>query len=143
MKLNVDCVRDLLLTIESEIKINMEHSFLKKHIGLKEIKAMGNMDKYNEDDIYYATIILAEKGFINVRAIDADDTPPYILDYERLTAKGHEFLDDIRDLGIWEQIKTAAKDKNLGAFVNIAKQIAKEAIKKQFEDKTGVDIFKS
>ena len=58
---------------------------------------------------------------------------------ERLTWKGHDFADSVRDDEIWRQAKdgvSAAK----GFSVDLLAALAKGFIKKQIEQKTGIPI---
>ncbi|MBG9981862.1 DUF2513 domain-containing protein [Aerococcaceae bacterium DSM 111020] len=57
MRLNYDCIRDILLDLEKELKPNdfMTHD---------RIKQLRSYDKYSFDDYQYSLIKLEEAGYI-------------------------------------------------------------------------------
>jgi len=58
----------------------------------------------------------------------------------RLTAKGHDFLSDIRQKEVWAAIKTNFRDQGLGTLTGIAKSLAEAYAKKRIRDITGIEI---
>ena len=59
----------------------------------------------------------------------------------RLTNSGHDFLEAARDEGIWQRTKDTVTTAGGSATLEILKQIALGYLKKQINDKTGVDIL--
>lgn len=94
MKLNHECVRDLLLYIEENVyygsSLNIDNC---------------NLTKYSSDDIRYAAEKLAEAGYINckIQKFVTSETPGIFI--YSLTWNGHQFLDNIRDDGVWKDTK--------------------------------------
>ncbi|EOG6122418.1 DUF2513 domain-containing protein [Cronobacter sakazakii] len=58
----------------------------------------------------------------------------------RLTAKGHDFLSDIRQKEVWLAIKTNFKEEGLGTLTGIAKSLAQAYTRKKIADITGLEI---
>lgn len=58
----------------------------------------------------------------------------------RLTAKGHDFLSDIRQKEVWAAIKNNFRDQGLGTLTGIAKSLAEAYAKKRIRDITGIEI---
>ncbi|WP_110875940.1 DUF2513 domain-containing protein [Franconibacter helveticus] len=58
----------------------------------------------------------------------------------RLTAKGHDFLSDIRQKEVWQAIKANFKEQGLGTLTSIAKSLAEAYAKKSIKNITGIDI---
>ena len=95
MKLNFDCVRDVLLTIEQLTKVNDDYSL--KSILL--INVINRLSQYSEKEVFYTVRKLEEAEYIIVRndnerkgAFDIDEY--YILD---ISFKGHQYLNSIRN----------------------------------------------
>jgi len=97
MKLDRDCVRDILLAIEEHQGLNEQtfvSKFVQTHFG----------DKYSPDQSLYTTIKLFESGFINGRPIKADGGIHEFVIYD-LSPDGHAFIENIRDPEVWKATK--------------------------------------
>ena len=83
--------------------------------------------------------LLMEGGFID--ADEIPDTEDGSTHYQpiRLTYRGHEYLDAIRDPEIWKEAKQGAALVG-GITFDLLKDLAIGFIKKQIKDKTGVDL---
>ncbi|QRN79485.1 MAG: DUF2513 domain-containing protein, partial [Nocardiopsis sp. BM-2018] len=57
----------------------------------------------------------------------------------RLTNHAHDFIEAMRDEGIWNRTKDAVAKSGGNATLDIIKQIAVGFLKKQIRDRTGVD----
>ncbi|PDZ06296.1 hypothetical protein CON03_08555 [Bacillus cereus] len=114
MKLNHDCVRDLLLTVEESDR----NELLSLHFLLDKNK----LQSYSEDDIVYTIQRLIEAGYINA------DTQTYFEGQDAIissiTWNGHQFLDNIRDKSIWEKTKEKASVVG-GVSLPILSELAK------------------
>lgn len=123
MKLNHDCVRDLLLYIEE----NLEYSSI---IEVDKI----NLKKYKLEEIAYATKKLKEAGYIHAKFTidDIDNLYAYVGD---ITWEGHKFLDTIRDNKVWSTTKKVASkvsSVSLSLISTIASQVLTNIINQQF-----------
>lgn len=124
MKLDRDCVRDILLAIEEHQGLN-ERAFVSKfaqtHVG----------DKYGPDQSLYTTIKLFESGYINGRPIKADGGIHEFVIYD-LTPDGHAFIENIRDPEVWNAIKSyveaGVKSASLAVMAEFAKQYVKQKL---------------
>lgn len=97
MILDRDCVRDLLLTVELD-------SFNNRFF-LDKICDQPKMQSYSKETITYAIQKLDEANYINADILIADGGP-YSVSVSSITWDGHQFLDNIRDPGIWEKVKS-------------------------------------
>lgn len=104
MKLNPDCIRDVLLYLEDNLYIN-KNKFSK--ITLDELKEHFNSE-YLDEDILYSVYNLNEVGFIEGRIKDCNDIKIFYCDIENITWNGHQFLNTIRPKSIWEATKSGA-----------------------------------
>lgn len=122
-KLNIDCIRDIMLTIENK-PLNTTYT-------LEELCTnLSNQKQYSRSDIEYCCIKLEEGNLIR-----AYITPPptkalntYIIhNIHDLTFEGHSFLENIRENKNWKTIKRMADQ--VGSFsICVLKQIAQEII---------------
>lgn len=58
----------------------------------------------------------------------------------RLTSLGHDYLDAIRDNGIWERTKTAVTETGGNATIEIIKALASGFLKKKISQHTGIEL---
>ncbi|WP_207734719.1 DUF2513 domain-containing protein [Romboutsia sp. 1001713B170207_170306_H8] len=93
MRLNDDCVRDILLLIEKSTDNNnlcVDTDFL-----------IHNLTKYTEDEIFYHIRQIHKYDYVDFVEY-ADDNPYFIGD---LTPLGRNFVDNIRDNKVWSSTK--------------------------------------
>ncbi|WP_164995861.1 DUF2513 domain-containing protein [Miniphocaeibacter massiliensis] len=104
MKLNLDCIRDILLQLE-----NLEFDSYTTTSKLSEIL------NYSSDEIEYSCLKLYEAGYIDAMVIKTMNRfLPGIKSIHDITYDGHEFLSTIRDNNNWKVIKDRAK--TIGVF---------------------------
>lgn len=58
----------------------------------------------------------------------------------RLTARGHDFIADLRQQEVWQTIKTNFKDEGISTLMGLSKSLALGFAKKKVKDLTGLDI---
>ena len=58
----------------------------------------------------------------------------------RMTAQGHDFLDAVRDEGIWSKTRDAVRDTGGNATVEIVKALAMGFLKKKISQHTGIEL---
>ncbi|GAC42774.1 DUF2513 domain-containing protein [Paenibacillus popilliae] len=119
MKLQHDCVRDLLLTIEEELPLG-------KYFSTGSIHE--KMQQYSKEDIFYTALKLLEAGYIDateIKSIGLND-----LKIKSLTYFGHLFLDNIRDDRIWVETKSAAS-KLSGVSLTVLAELASSYVKRK------------
>ena len=119
MKLNHDCIRDILLFVEENVNYNQHADF-----SAVELK------NYSRDEIIYSADKLLEAGFIDGNKISSlGATLPSI----RITSTGHQFLDNIRDESIWKSTKSVLShfsSVSLSMVGNVASQVLSAFISK-------------
>lgn len=124
MKLNKDCVRDLMLYVEDNLSFGSQ----------LDVSQIDNLD-YSTEDISYTALKLYEAGYINALISDYIDGSSYIL-IQSITWSGHKFLDNIRDGKIWSTTKSIASkfsSVSISMIENIASQVITNLINKSFE----------
>ena len=121
MKLNNDCVRDLMLYIE-------KHIDLYNSVSIKDI----NLNNYSLDELIYTTNKLHEAGYINARI--EQDFEGFDVEIFSLTWNGNKFLDNIRDNNVWKTTKSIVakfSSVSLGIIENVAAQVITNVITQQ------------
>lgn len=122
MKLDINCVRDVLLALEK----NTTTSFT----SFSELPSM--LPNYEPDQIAYTCLKLSEAGFIDIVIKNVSvNSLPKVVKIRDITYAGHEFLNTIRNNNIWDKVKTTAKKAgvySLKAITEIGIQVAAVAI---------------
>lgn len=118
MRLNPDCIRDILFFVEENTSytnfIILSRRLDNLNINLK--------NQYSSDEILYHLILCDEYGYLVLDNSNINDF--HIM---RLTTQGHEFLEDIRNNNTWNKVKT--KGKEIGSFsLNILSQIVADVL---------------
>lgn len=112
MELKHDLVREILLDIEDK--------GFNKFYFVESLKLNRDGSERNEDDIIYTLSKLVEANFIEGNPIESEKIP---IDFfvKDLTWSGHEFLDNIRDEGVWKDIKNVTKNLSSVSLTLIGK----------------------
>lgn len=118
LKLNHDCVRDLLLTIE-------ELDSRTQWVPIEEIADRSNLSRkgYTLDELSYTAVCLTDRDYIKAEITFEGGT------INRLTMDGHNFLDNIRDPFVWKETKKAAS-KLTSVSIGMLSEISIGFIKK-------------
>jgi hypothetical protein len=94
VKLNQECVRDLLLYLEEKLQYN-------SRIIINDLK----LKSYSKDDLMYTADKLTEAQYINTIA-NWNMSSSHIIAVESITYQGHQYIDSIRDDNIWKEAKS-------------------------------------
>jgi len=123
MKLNTDCIRDILFAIEDLSKPN---SFLTSS-QLSETKFL---TKYSDEEILYHLQQLNWSGYIVTP--DKNRTLDGLFFIRDLSPLGHEFISNIRKDTNWNKVKSISKEvgsETLNSIKSIAENVITSAIK--------------
>ena len=139
MRLNPDCIRDILLYVEAnsgytfgaEIKYPIKVTYFDFSNTQDEEPDSEASDpifqEYNEDTLFYHIDYCHKSGLI--------DEPQYLATYHaripKLTPYGHELLGQIRDDKNWRKVKTgltAVRNYSLQAISSIASGVTNGAV---------------
>ncbi len=123
MKLNPDCMRDILIVME-------DAGYLEELSPSTVYEALPN---YAEDEINYSIIKLKEAGFIDA-IIREYNNGLAILRLDDITYTGHQFLADVRSDNVWNDIKEVSKkvgSNSISAISQIATGVISAIIKNQ------------
>ena len=121
MRLDLDCVRELLLCVEEETGITKNYVIM-RGLAFSKPNGFDISDEFTNETVIYHIKQCVDSGLIEegrgtMREIWIED----------LTPKGHEFLANIRDNNNWNEIKKQVI--NVGATaLNVITQIASNVI---------------
>lgn len=122
MKIDNECVRDILFTIE-------EYAAFEKPFYINGYKGKNlKISDYNPDKIAYHLRYLKMKGLIYM------PNPSPSPDNYDLTPEGHEFLANVREDTNWKKIKSISSNIGFGSLKiisAIAEGVATAAINQQ------------
>lgn len=121
MKLIRECVRDTMLYLEDNLKLN-------DFVSSDSI----SIPKYKQDDITYTISKLEEAGYINAVSRSYDDEIFYYIN--SITWNGHQFLDNIRDNKVWSKTKSILsklESVSIEIISSTAAQVVTNIISKQ------------
>lgn len=105
-----DLVRELLIHIEENDRLDFR-------------QLTGSRDA-----ILYHVEILVEAGFIK-GTVDSDESGRRTTAFvQRLTWKGHEFLDDIRSETVWNETKRRVSSAVDSASLSVVQKVAKQVV---------------
>ena len=124
MKLNIDCMRDIL--------IEMEKAEYEEPLYLQRF--YDALPKYSEDEINYSIVKLEEARFIKATIKSHVGYDYTIVRLDDITYQGHQFLANIRSDTIWNDVKEVSKkvgSNSLQAISQIATAVITAIINNQ------------
>ena len=126
MKLDQECVRDVLLTVEAQP--------YGKRLTLTDIQK--EIPNYSREEIAYTCLKLSEGNLLSVDTIPTGEFDKVMVTgVGNLSFKGHEFLNTVRDEKVWSRTKEIAQKTgnfSLDILKTIAVKIAQELITGMF-----------
>lgn len=129
MKLNNDCVRDILMVLELKTEYNEKMEI--QRISFEDFISLPKINTYEQTVVLYASQKLREANYIDF----VKHPGPFqenMMTYGSLTFFGHQFLENIREDTIWVKTKAIAADigsQSLSMLSQIAVGIITELIK--------------
>ena len=129
MKLNPDCIRDILITVEANTDFNHIYTYL-----ASELPNEHYLSKYSNDEVIYHISQCDKSNLIeNVNYFDAGD----MITISDLSPEGQEFLNNIREDTNWHKTKEVAG--KIGSFsLNMLSQIATNIVTSLINTHTGL-----
>lgn len=112
MKRDMDLIRLLLLEVESDQELNLTNEF-------------------TEPELIYHSALLVESELVHGTVIQNETGVPVGTAIQRLTWKGHELIDAIRDDGVWNQTIKSLKEVGKSWSISLVKFTATEFLKKK------------
>ena len=131
MKLNYECVRDVLKYLEKIPYVRQDEEGYLEYEEVCLSKICESLPDYSVEDVFYALSHLQQAGYINVSGQWGGDVlGECCVNY--ITFEGHEFLEKIKSDTIWK--KTLSTAGKVGSFsfqmiAKIAESVAVACIK--------------
>lgn len=131
MKLNPDCIRDVLL--------HLEEMPYRTSTSVPEITS--NLKGFSNDEVMYTCLKLNEAGLIDATVRNyPSDGYDIVIRVKDITYSGHQFLETIRSPKSWKIIKKGCE--NVGSFAlktisSIAEGVATAAINQYLSGNLG------
>jgi len=125
MKLNPDCIRDILISTEDNTGYQVYLAYP------DELDKCPLLQKYSDDELRYHFYQCHHANLIFMREEDLAGNIAIV----DLTPKGHAFLANIRENKIWTGVKSISSkvgSASLDALTQIASNVVTELIKAQF-----------
>lgn len=122
MRLNPDCIRDILFSIE-------DMSSYGSFISSSQLANTDSLKKYTEDELLYHLRQLDWNGYIVTPS--KNKTLDGIFFVTDLSPIGHEFISNIRKDTNWNKVKKISKDvgsETLSSIKTIAENVITTAI---------------
>lgn len=113
MKLDPNCVRDILLEIE---KLPYQKTLLFSELT-------DSLASYDEDTISYCCLKLSEAEYLDISTYGALGKKITVTCINDITFKGHEFLNNVRSNTIWNNVKSISGKIGVTSIQSLA-QIA-------------------
>lgn len=103
MKLNPECIRDILFCLEENLKITPDLEL--EEVDLYELS---NHLNYPIQELANTLLVLSEAGFIEIAADYGSNQITHI-DVYRITYAGYQFIESIRPEPVWNKVKSVGK----------------------------------
>ncbi len=134
MKINEECIRDVLEYLIDNITIEIKnnkgdfHSLSLLHI-MKAFK-----EKYSMEDIWYSIYNLSQDRFIETNDIRSNSRNGFaFVNIYNITHRGHNFYETIQPDTVWDKTKTVINNvgvHTLGFIESVAHDVIVESTKK-------------
>lgn len=128
MKLKLEIIRDVMLELEEKLLLN--DNLESNAVSLQELKEL--LPSYSKEDLAYTIIKLCEANYIEAH-IEHGGNKIIFCDVSDITYDGHEFINSIRDKGVWNDVKNAFNKVGV-ISLPIAKDIASSLLKQMLSN---------
>ncbi len=129
MKLNQDCIRDILLACEKLLVMNDDGTMNE----ISDRILCTHISNYDLATIKYTVKYLKETDLLSASIFEADMVAVLGFCIYDIKPLGHEFISNIRNDTIWNKVKDYSKkvgSTSIKSLINIAEIVVSEAIKK-------------
>ena len=106
MKINLDCIRDILIYIEEHLTVPLHDNLTAIECNSLDVLNLSkDLPNYKRDDIWYSVKMLTECNYIDTRGISTQ-TYFSMMYIDSMTYAGHKFLESIRPQSVWDKTKS-------------------------------------
>ena len=129
MKLDLDCVRDVLLFLESNLSV--DDNGYAQGLTLDNVCSGDLGEKYERGTIVYTFQKLIEARFVT--AVDVSTLNGFNLQFSGssgITFAGHNYLDSIREKDIWDKVRSQLAKVGGSVPLSVASALGTEYLKR-------------
>lgn len=129
MKLNQECIRAILLTVE-----DADLQELRAGLPLINLQESKRLRSFSQDEVEYNSMLLIQNEYISARELKIDYAGNNMALLNGLTWQGHQFLDTVRDKTVWKETKNILSkfsSVSLSMTENIASNVILGLIRKE------------
>ena len=108
MKLDLDCIRDVLLTLEGENCYYLDEDGAIAYMAVDIETIAEKLPEYDAPQIYYTLKMLDDGGYLQMSERWGDDVLE-LCEINSLTYDGHQLLEALRPASVWDKLKAALK----------------------------------
>lgn len=140
MKLNPDCVRDVMLELEENLQIEKQNNRIYRFQALAVCDLAASMEKklgYRSEDVVYSALQLWGGGYIATNGslpVCGDFNVVEMGEIVYITPKGHEFIATIHSEKTWKGKIAPVLEKigcvSLSIIESVSKGVANSVIEK-------------
>lgn len=133
MKMNEDCIRDILKYLVENLTIKIDHN----KGGFNDMSMLAIMKefetKYSREDIWYSVYNLSQDRFIDTNDVRKQSMVGFaFVEIYNVTHRGHQFYETIQPETIWNKTKSVVSKvgvHTLGFVESVAHDVAVESAK--------------
>lgn len=139
MKLNPDCVRDVMLYVEEHLSLDSPVCFVWDYSGnaVFDPKNSFLVKKYSAENIDTSFGYVVSKGYLKNNGLDGT----YMI--REILPDGFDFLECVRISSVFDEAKKAVTDGDMQKITEVAKMLVKNYVNKVAEEKIGTKPFQS
>lgn len=116
MKRDLDLLRDILIRIE-------DTDLSENRLSSSDFSDLGAPD-FSPYDVSQHIMLLADNGYIEISAIKSIGMKSPKYQIKRITSAGYDYLDSVRDAGVWSEVKRKLSSAGASFTLDIVKSVA-------------------
>lgn len=131
MKINYDCIRELLIVLEENLIFSEELEY--PHLNFCKVCQL--LPDFSKQDIVYSTMMLEQGDYINARIMGGDNRVIECI-YTSVTFTGHQLLENIKNDNVWNKTKEVSKSigsSSIEVITSIANNILTSLISNKLQ----------
>lgn len=135
MRLDVSCIRSILLALESYLEF--DENLIVQPVGFETLCSLPEMQAFSKETILYSSQKLDEAGLISFEAFYADNAL-YEAWYSDISYEGHQFLEGIRSPVVFTKTKNVLS--KVGSFsLSVVSDVAAKVIARAVNQQLGIN----
>ena len=134
MKINEDCVRDVLECLVDNLHLIIINEVKGDFNSIDLLKLMKYFEnKYSQEEVWYSVYNLEQDGYIETDGVRERSVSGFTyVHISNVTHRGHEFYESIKPQSVWKKTKSVISKvgvHTLGFIESVAHDVAVESAK--------------